>query len=294
VFPQSILQSSLFLSSLPIMVKIALILAGATLADAQKKYARGYVRMPRNGPVEVAEITDEMRAAAPDSLDWSTKGATTAVKDQGQCGSCWAYSATEGIESGLFMASGTLEQLSEQQIISCDKSDSGCNGGDLPTAFDYVSKAGGIDTQSDYPDQSSASGSTGSCKSFDKKVKVTGWKYAIPPCDSGACQNQKESDLMAALNTYGPLSVCVNAETWDGYSSGILQGKCSGSASALDHCVQLVGYDKSANYWKVRNSWAADWGEDGFIRLPMGENSCGIADEATYVTAAVESSAVEI
>merc|ERR1711959_197409 len=202
-------------------------------------------------------------------------------------GSCWAYSATEGIEAAVYQATG-------QNIISCDKSDGGCNGGDLPTAFDYVKKAGGIDLQSDYPDKSSSSGRTGSCKSFEKKVKVTGWKYAIPPCDSGACKNQKESDLMAALNTHGPLSVCVNAESWDGYSSGIYKKKCSGKASALDHCVQLVGYDKSANYWKVRNSWAADWGEEGFIRLPMGENACGIADEATYVTAEMVSSAVEI
>jgi len=279
-----------------IMVKAFVFLTGIVIASAQEKkhYAKGFVRMPRNGVVAVAEITDDMRAAAPDSLDWSTKGATTPVKDQGQCGSCWAYSATEGIESGLFMAGGVLEDLSEQQIISCDKTDGGCNGGDLPTAFDYVMKAGGIDSRSDYPDTSASSESTGRCKSFQKKVKVTGYKYAIPPCDSGACKNQQESDLMAALNTYGPLSVCVNAETWNDYESGIYTAKCSGSASMLDHCVQLVGYDKTANYWKVRNSWAADWGEDGFIRLPMGKNACGIADEATYVTAAVESSAVEI
>jgi C1A family cysteine protease len=274
------------------MVKAAVLLASLVVAEG--KYARGFVRQPRNGLVDVAEITDEMRAAVPDSLDWSKKGATTPVKDQGDCGSCWAYSATEGIESGLFMNGGPLEELSEQQVISCDKTDGGCDGGDLPTAFDYVKKAGGIDTEKDYPDTSAASGNTGRCKSFQKKVKVTGYKYAIPPCDSGACKNQKESDMMAALNTYGPLSVCVNAENWDGYSSGIYKKKCSGAARNLDHCVQLVGYDKSANYWKVRNSWAADWGENGFIRLPMGENACGIADEATYVTAEVESSAVEI
>lgn len=276
------------------MMKASVLASLFAVATAEKKFARGYVRQVRNAPVEVAEITDEMRAAAPDSLDWSAKGATTKVKDQGDCGSCWAYSATEGIESGLFMASGTLEDLSEQQIISCDKSDLGCNGGDLPTAFDYVKKAGGIDTMKDYPDTSADSGNTGRCKSFQKKVKVTGWKYAIPSCDSGACKNQKESDMMAALNTYGPLSVCVNAESWDNYSGGIYKKKCSGKASALDHCVQLVGYNKAQNYWKVRNSWASDWGEDGFIRLPMGENACGIADEATYVTAQVEDSAVEI
>merc|ERR1711881_231247 len=160
---------------------------------------------------------------------------------------------------------------------------------------DYVKSAGGIDTEQDYPDTSADSGRTGRCKSFQKKVKVTGYKYAIPPCDSGACKNQKESDMMAALNTFGPLSVCVNAD-WDTYSSGIYTKKCSGKYNDLDHCVQLVGYDTtgSQSYWKVRNSWASDWGESGYIRLPMGENACGIADEATYVSAELESSAVEI
>merc|ERR1711998_108646 len=111
-------------------------------------------------------------------------GATSAVKDQGSCGSCWAFSATEGIESGVFMTTGQLPPaLSTQQIISCDKSDLGCNGGDLPTAFEYVQKAGGLDTASDYPDKSHNTGRTGKC-SWDKKTaaKVSGFYYATPKC----------------------------------------------------------------------------------------------------------------
>merc|ERR1711879_489333 len=125
---------------------------------------------------------------------------------------------------------------------------------------------------------------------------VTGYKYAIPPCTFGQCKNQKESDMMAALNTYGPLSVCVNANSWDNYRSGIYTKRCSGASSQLDHCVQLVGYDTtgSQSYWKVRNSWNTDWGESGFIRLPMGENACGIADEAMYVEATTESEEVTV
>merc|ERR1711963_1080385 len=98
------------------------------------------------------------------------------------------------------MATGKMLHLAEQQIISCDRTDSGCGGGDLPTAFDYVKQAGGIASQDDYPDTSSQSGASGSCESSHQPVaKVTGWEYAIPPCDSGSCQDQKESDLMAAL-----------------------------------------------------------------------------------------------
>jgi len=277
---------------------MSLFAVSGTASEAPiKKYARGFKRMAAsNAFVKTAVITDEMRAAAPSSLDWSTQGATTPVKDQGYCGSCWAYSATEGIESGLFMTTGKLEQLSEQQIVSCDKTDGGCNGGDLPTAFDYVQSAGGIATQASYPDTSSDAGQDGKCKSSTPVVKVTGYEYAVPPCTGGKCNNQKESDMMAALNTYGPLSVCVNAQNWDGYSSGIYTTKCSGKYNALDHCVQLVGYDTtgSTSYWKVRNSWASSWGENGFIRLPMGTNACGIADEAMYVTATTISEDVAV
>jgi len=267
------------------MVKsFATLVTGAAAAD---HYAKGFVRMPRNAVVPVGEITDEMRSAAPASLDWTTQGATTPVKDQGQCGSCWAYSATEGIESGLFMATKNLIQLAEQQIVSCDKTDGGCNGGDLPSAFDYVESAGGIDLQSDYPDTSGTTEQTGSCKwNGQKAAVVTGYKYAVSPCDGGSCSGQDENGLMASLAANGPLSVCVNAQSWNGYYGGVMDG-CSGAYSDLDHCVQLVGYDNSGSqpYWKVRNSWGTSWGENGYIRLAMGSNNCGIADEAMYVQA---------
>lgn len=277
-------------------MKVVGVYATLAIAEASTKYAKGFVRQPTNGVRKVAVITDEMRQAAPDALDWSAQGATTPVKDQGNCGSCWAYSATEGIEAGLFMATGQNIKLSQQQVVSCDKSDGGCNGGDLPTAFEYVQKNGGIDTESDYADTSSSTGKTGKCqKKKPSVVQITDYEYAVPPCESGNCKNQKESDMMAALNTFGPLSVCVNAD-WDSYSSGIYTKKCSGGYYDLDHCVQLVGYDTtgSQSYWKVRNSWASDWGEDGFIRLPMGTNACGIADEAMYVKAEMVSSEVNV
>lgn len=273
-------------------------------AEEPREYARGFVRQQRNEVFPVATITQEMRQSAPDALDWSTSGAITPVKDQGMCGSCWAFSATEGVESGVFMATGQLPSLSTQQIISCDKKEAdggGCGGGDLPGAFAYVMEAGGQDSDEDYPDTSHRLGITGSCKwSGNKVAQVTSWKYAIEPCaeseqaEGGACASQDEDGLKAALANFGPLSVCVNAQDWNSYSSGVYQSSCSGAWKALDHCVQLVGYDSTGAepYWKVRNSWGTGWGESGFIRLQMGVNACGIADEATYVDASMVSVAV--
>jgi len=259
-----------------------------------RQYAKGFVRIPRNGVVPVATITEDMRSAAPDRLDWTeTAGAVSAVKDQAQCGSCWAFSATEGIESGVFQTTGvTSPSLSPQQIVSCDKTDGGCNGGDLPTAFTYVEGAGGLSEEDAYP-YTSLTGRSGRCKKTDINpvVSVSEHKYGVAPCEGGACSSQDEDGLKAALASFGPLSVCVNAETWNGYYGGVLSGECSGSYNSLDHCVQLVGYDTTAStpYWKVRNSWGTSWGEGGFIRLPMGINSCGIADEAMYVRASLDS-----
>jgi len=273
-----------------LLIMFRLALVSLVAADA-REYAKGFVRQARNAAVPHATITDDMRAAAPAKLDWTeTSGAVSAVKDQGQCGSCWAFSATEGIESGVFMTDGKAPPaLSPQQITSCDTTDGGCNGGDLPTAFDYVESAGGIDTNANYP-YTSAGGNSGSCKSHNNIVAVSDYKYAIAPCNGGSCSSQDEDGLKAALNSFGPLSVCVNAQNFNGYYGGVVKsGSCSGAYNQLDHCVQLVGYDTTAStpYWKVKNSWAADWGEAGFIRLPMGENACGIADEAMYVTASM-------
>jgi len=205
-------------------------------------------------------------------VDWRTKGAVTDVKDQGQCGSCWAFSATEAIESYSFLNDGKLVPLSPQQITSCDKTDSGCNGGWPHIAFDYVVKAGGIESSADYP-YTSGGGSTGTCK-FDKSkvaVKMAGHQAVA----------KGEDNLKTALNN-GPPSVCLAADAFQSYRSGILKS-CPGS---VDHCVQAVGYDDTNTppYWIVRNSWAKSWGEEGYIRIATGKDLCHIADYVTYPT----------
>jgi C1A family cysteine protease len=238
----------------------------------------------RASAVEVPEVrADEL----PSSWDWRSKGAVTPVKNQGQCGSCWAFSTTEEIESMWFMNGGQLTPLSVQQIVSCDTVDQGCNGGDTTTAYDYVKGAGGLETGADYPYRS-MSGRNGVCMVDKTKfvVTVSNYTYATPPCQD-SCNHQNEDLMQQNMYSTGPVSICLDAETWNDYGGGVLTDFCPHAYDDMDHCVQLVGYDTSGQvpYWIVRNSWGTDWGEAGYIYIEMGKNLCGIANEATFVHA---------
>jgi len=220
------------------------------------------------------------RITAPDTFDWRNKGAVTAVKDQGQCGSCWAFSVTENIESVWILAKGitndTLPPLAPQQIVDCDSSDLGCNGGNPPTAYDYVKGAGGLDDEKDYP--YTAQDGTCAFKSTAVVAKITGYKYAT---------DGDEDTMKNNLASWAPLSICVDARYWQDYSGGVMtEWQCDWIVQ-LDHCVQAVGYDTTATtpFWIVRNSWGTDWGEKGYIRLQYGANTCGLTQESTTATA---------
>jgi len=203
-------------------------------------------------------------------IDWVSKGAVTPVKDQGRCGSCWAFSATAAIESYAKLSGKYgLEVLSAQQINSCDKRDGGCNGGNTETAYEYVKGAGGIERNSDYP-YTSGGGSTGSCKFQSSKIAVTISGYHSV--------SRGESALKNALND-GPASLCLAASSWQTYRGGIL-ARCD---NQVDHCVQGTGYSGSS-YWRIRNSWGTSWGESGFIRLAQGKDLCKVSDDTTYPT----------
>jgi len=227
--------------------------------------------------------------AAPTSFDWRQNSfpVVSAVKDQGQCGSCWAFSATENIESMWALATKNLPVLSPEQIVDCDTVDQACNGGDTPTAFEYVTQAGGLESEADYP-YVAGNGSPGDCD-FQKNsvvAKISNFTWVIPEC-LGSCDNQNMGQVQSKLATVGPFAICVFAEPWQDYTGGIFNDQgCTHAYSDLDHCVQMVGY--TPNYWIIRNSWAEDWGESGYIYVSSKEakgNLCGVMDEVNYANA---------
>jgi C1A family cysteine protease len=230
------------------------------------------------------------QTAVPTHFDWRTQSPNpiTKVKDQGQCGSCWAFSVTEEIESMHILKGHPAINLAPEQIVDCDTTDAGCNGGDTPTAYQYVVKAGGMELETSYPYTAGKSGHGGTCKftSHNIQAKITGFSWVIPEC-SGSCGSQNMDTVKQELSTVGPFSICVNAEPWQDYNGGVFNdASCGHAYSDLDHCVQLVGY--TPDYWLVRNSWAEDWGEKGYIYVSTSVskgNLCGIMDEVTYANA---------
>jgi len=222
------------------------------------------------------------KKAIPNVFDWRNKGVVTKVKNQGQCGSCWAFSATETIESAWIMkhklSNVTMVPLAPQQIVDCDTSDSGCGGGNTPGAYDYIMSTGGLETNYSYP----YTAQDGTCAFSQSKVyaNIVSWDYA--------CYIEMEHELLETTYTTGPTSICVDASNWQDYESGVMTGWQCAWVDLLDHCVQAVGWNLNAPvpYWMVRNSWSTDWGENGYIRLEYGDNTCGLTFDATYVTSA--------
>jgi len=209
------------------------------------------------------------------SVDWRIKNAVTPVKNQQQCGSCWAFSATGAVEGAYALKTGKLISLSEQQLVDCSRSqgNQGCNGGLMDQAFQYIISNKGITTEEAYP----YTARDGTCQK-NQTADATLTSFVNVAAGS-------EASLMAAINL-GPVSVAIEADqsVFQFYSGGVLSDP--GCGRQLDHGVLLVGYGTDAgsglDFWIVKNSWGSTWGESGYIRLVRGKNECGIADMASY------------
>jgi cathepsin L len=216
----------------------------------------------------------------PASMDWRTKGAVTPVKDQGQCGSCWSFSATGSMEGAWFLAKGNLTSLSEQQLMDCShpEGDDSCEGGLMDDAFQYVIDNKGICTEASYP-----------YKAVDEKCKTGCTKVATISSFQDVFYDESnptnETALMAAIQL-GPVSIAIEADQpiFQLYTGGVISGKSCGTN--LDHGVLIVGYDTDAklgDYWIVKNSWGQAWGiESGYVRLARNQNECGLNSAASY------------
>ena len=223
--------------------------------------------------------------AAPDSFDWRDKGLVTPVRDQGMCGSCWAFSTVANLEGLYYKLKGVAVDLSEQNLVDCDTYDSACNGGLMEYAFQWI-KENGMETEEDYP----YTGYKGSCKADPSKyidMKVTGWKKLGSSASTWSPVDEEE--IKEFLYETGPLAIALNANPLQTYSGGILDKTSSQCpVSGINHAVTLVGYgaESGVDYWIVKNSWGANWGENGYFRIRRGTGCCVVN---CYITTALVS-----
>uniref|UniRef100_T1J5Y0 E3 ubiquitin-protein ligase n=1 Tax=Strigamia maritima TaxID=126957 RepID=T1J5Y0_STRMM len=209
----------------------------------------------------------------PDAVDWRNSSVVTPVKDQQQCGSCWAFSVTGNIEGQWAINKGKLVSLSEQELVDCDSTDEGCNGGYMTNAYEAIIKLGGLEGEADYPYEAKDD----KCHFQKADVRVTIKSYVNISHD--------ETEMAQWLYKNGPMSIAINANAMQFYFGGVSHPfKFLCNPDNLDHGVLIVGYGKSTYplfkktlpYWIVKNSWGPSWGEQGYYRVYRGDGTCGL------------------
>ncbi|RZC38023.1 cathepsin L1 [Asbolus verrucosus] len=236
--------------------------------------------VPKEFPQPLIEITSraslglDEKVKAPNSFDWRDQGAVSQVKNQGGCGSCWAFSSTGALEAQVKIVQGKSVLASEQQLVDCVTDNYGCGGGWMTTAFAYIAQAGGIDSDEAYPYEAV----DGSCHYRPEK--------SVAHVEGFAELKQADEELMAEMvATKGPVSVAIDADgDFASYVSGVYyNADCD--REAFNHAVLVVGYGSEGgqDYWIVKNSWGINWGDNGYIKMARNRNNhCGIASKTKF------------
>ncbi|TVU07258.1 hypothetical protein EJB05_47306, partial [Eragrostis curvula] len=209
--------------------------------------------------------------ALPVTMDWRNQGAVTPIKNQGQCGCCWAFSAVAAMEGIVKLSTGQLISLSEQELVDCDthSTDKGCEGGEMDSAFGFIIKNGGLTTESNYPYMAE----DGTCKNGSQSAATIKGYEDVPA-------NNETALMMAVANQCD--------RTFQLYSGGVMTGSCG---TDLDHGIVAIGYGDDSDgtkYWILKNSWGTTWGENGFLRMEKdisdNRGMCGLAMQPSYPT----------
>jgi len=242
-----------------------------------------------------APIISRDPKAVPAAFDWRSKHVVSSVKNQGQCGSCWTFSTAGNIESQWALAGNALMNLSEQMIVDCSHScvmedgesvcNSGCGGGWMWTAMTDVISWGGLETEEAYP----YTAETGTCQFSN--TSTTDKLYG--PIKNYTCIGENEDQILLNLLSRGPLSIAMNADILESYTTGIIDPSAwwddddGCDPASLDHALLLVGYGSQAGviedtpFWTIKNSWGEDWGEEGYFRIIRGYGACGMNEAVT-------------
>ncbi|XP_059318432.1 cysteine proteinase 3-like [Lycium ferocissimum] len=243
------------------------------------EFRRQRLGAPQNCSATTKSNLKLTNVVLPETKDWREAGIISPVKKQGKCGSCWTFSTTGALEAAYAQAFGKNISLSEQQLVDCAGAfnNFGCHGGLPSQAFEYIKYTGGLDTEEEYP--YTGKGGDGVCKFSSKNV-------AVQVLDSVNITKDAEDELKYAVAFIRPVSVAYQVvKGFKEYKSGIYSSTvCGNTPQDVNHAVLAVGYgvENGTPYWLIKNSWGADWGDNGYFKMDMGKNMCGIATCASY------------